>query len=161
LEPARFPSIGSPHYCGWYRHFSDHVTPNCDGAERRAHASPHAFRIDYGVIGQWTNAFGALRYCKDVRNQYAHCNWYSDEGRPLTFVNLERDTASPEGTLNIQLYPTDLALLRKQHDYFEYANDWLYFLDCRCRKVKEEKVPEPSVPKSIPQPPKHNRPKTA
>ncbi|MGB9113685.1 hypothetical protein [Bradyrhizobium sp.] len=111
------------------------------------------------LVGQWTNAFGALRYCKDVRNQYAHCQWYSDESTPLTFANLERDAAAPEGILNVQLYPVDLDLLQKQREYFEYANDWLHFLDCRCRKAMGQEAPDAPVPKSIPQPPKHNRPK--
>ena len=110
------------------------------------------------LVGQWSCAFGALRYCKDVRNQYAHCQWYSDRG--LTFANIERDAKSPEGVLTVQLYPIDLNLLQKQQTYFEYANDWLHFLDCRCRKATGQESPDPPIPKSIPQPPKHNRPKT-
>lgn len=46
------------------------------------------------VVGQWTNALGAIRYCKDIRNQYAHCQWHSTDGH-LTFSNMDKDVASP------------------------------------------------------------------
>ncbi len=111
------------------------------------------------LAGQWSNTLGALRYCKDIRNQYAHCHWFSDEGKPLTFINLDNDADRPEGELQLQLHPTDVVLLRKQCVYFEYANAWLYFLDCRCQLARREESPDPPVPKSIPQPPKHNRSK--
>ncbi len=112
-----------------------------------------------GLLGQWSNALGALRYCKDIRNQYAHCNWFTEKGKPLTFINFDKDVASPEGELMLQLYPTDLTLLQKQCEYFEYTNDWLFFLDCRCRRRRGVSAPDAVAPKSIPQPPKHNRPK--
>ena len=110
--------------------------------------------------GQWGCAFGALWYCKDIRNQYAHCTWHSETGKPLTFMLMDKDADSPDGTLMVQLYPTDLPLLEKQHEYFEYTLDWLYYLGCECRKHLGEQAPALKAPKSIPQPPKHNRPKT-
>src|SRR5262249_27618216 len=27
----------------------------------------------HNLAGKWCNALGALRYCKNIRNQYAHC----------------------------------------------------------------------------------------
>lgn len=112
-----------------------------------------------GLNGQWGNALGASRYCKDIRNQYAHSNWLTPKNDVLTFVNMDSDVASPDGPLMLQLYPTDLSLLKKQREYFEYTNDWLYFLQCRCRRKSGLESPDPATPKSIPQPPKHNRPK--
>src|SRR5690349_14601379 len=38
------------------------------------------------LAGQWGCAIGALRYCKDIRNQYSHCNWQRN-GQFMTFVN--------------------------------------------------------------------------
>jgi hypothetical protein len=111
-----------------------------------------------GLPGQWGNCLGALRYCKDIRNQYAHCNWLKKpEG--LFFLNMDRDAGSSDGILILQLYPTDLTLLKKQHEYFEYAEDWLFFLRCRCQKVAGREALDPPTPKSIPQPPTSNRPK--
>jgi len=111
------------------------------------------------LSGQWACTIGALRYCKNARNQYAHCNWHSEEGGSLSFVNMDRDADSPEGTLNLQLYPVDLALLQKQHEYFEYALGCLYYLLCQCRLRSGEESPDQPIPKSIPQPPLSNRPK--
>src|SRR5262249_20474915 len=34
-------------------------------------------------------AIGAVRHCLNIRNQYAHCNWYDDNSGHLAFVNLE------------------------------------------------------------------------
>jgi hypothetical protein len=109
--------------------------------------------------GKWCNTLGALRYCKTVRNQYAHCNWVKDTDRPLSFINMDKDADSPDGTLTVHFYPTDLALLQKQHQYFEYTLDWLFYLGCECRHLSGEESPLPQVPKSIPQPPLHNLPK--
>jgi hypothetical protein len=114
-----------------------------------------------GISGQWGNALGALRYCKNVRNQYAHCQWHIPDRQPpeLCFINLDRDADSPDGTLHVQLYPTDLRLLKKQHEYFNYTILWLYCLTCACQRRAGQEVHVPSVPKSIPQPPLHNLPK--
>jgi hypothetical protein len=71
------------------------------------------------LAGQWSNALGAMRYCKNVRNQYAHCSWFANEGGPLSFTNMDKDADSPDGILKSHLYPTDLGLLRKQEEYFE------------------------------------------
>lgn len=103
--------------------------------------------------GKWGNALGTLRYCKDVRNQYAHCTWHRAEGEPLRFMNVKRDAASAEGELLVTQIPTDLGVIQKQHQYFEYALDWLFFLDCWHLRSLGEAVPVPPVPKSIPQPP--------
>jgi hypothetical protein len=109
--------------------------------------------------GRWSNALGALRYCKNIRNQYAHCNWKADPGKPLYFINADRDVDSADDTITLQLYPTDLTLLQEQHVYFEYSLDLLFYLNCRCRIRRGLDSPQPEVPKSIPQPPLHNRQK--
>lgn len=113
------------------------------------------------LAGQWGNALGALRYCKNVRNQYAHCSWFAREGKPLSFTNLDQDAHSKEDILLSQLYPTDLELLQKQEQYFEYTNHWLFYLTFRCRQHAGEPSPVSQVPTSIAQPPPlHNRKKS-
>ncbi len=109
--------------------------------------------------GRWGNALGALRFCKNVRNQYAHCQWHPD-AHNLYFFNLDRDGRdSLEGELIVNPYPTNLELLQKQYEYFEHTLDWLYYLSCECRGHKGEESARPPVPKSIPQPQLHIRPK--
>jgi hypothetical protein len=125
-----------------------------------ADAIPRPFLSKLGLGGQWSNAIGALRYCKNVRNQYAHCNWIADEAHHgLSFTNIDKDADSPDGILNVSLYPTNLKLLQKQHQYFEYTADWLMYLACQCRLRAGEAAPAVEVPKSISQPPLHNRQK--
>lgn len=109
--------------------------------------------------GQWGNTLGALRYCKNIRNQYAHCNWKADPAKPLYFMNLDRDANSPDGPLTLQLYPTDLALIQKQHEYFEHTLDWLFYLNCQSRKLLRIEAPEPVAPKFVSKPPLHHRQK--
>jgi hypothetical protein len=112
------------------------------------------------LAGQWVDALDALRYCKDVRNQYAHCEWFTEDG-PLSFTNLEKGARSPaNGILHSRFYPTDLKLLQKQEQYLEHANDWLFYLSCQCRQHAGEASPVSQVPTFIPQPPLHNRKKS-
>jgi hypothetical protein len=113
-----------------------------------------------GLGGQWGNALGPLRHCKNIRNQYAHCTWFREAGRPLCFINMDADAAAPEGVLTVHLYPTDLDLLQRQHSYFEYTADWLFYLDCQVRMRAGQECPDPPVPKSIPAPSLNNLPKT-
>lgn len=109
------------------------------------------------IGGKWANTLGALRYCKNVRNQYAHCDWHiREDTNELCFINLDRDADSSDGVLNVQLYPTDLSLLQKQHQYFEYTADWLWHLTGTCRRAEGKDTPAAQAPKSIPQPPLHN-----
>ena len=116
------------------------------------------FETTLRIAGAWTNTLGALRYCKNVRNQYAHCHWHNPATIPLglCFLNMDHDADSPEGTLNVHFYPTDLLLLQKQHEYFEYTLDWLFYLQCACWAHVGKNSRNPRVPKSIPQPPLHN-----
>jgi hypothetical protein len=118
---------------------------------------PYFERMNLG--GQWSNALGALRFCKNIRNQYAHCNWTADPGKPLCFINVDRDADSPDESLTLHLYPTDLSLIQEQHQYFEYTLDWLHYLNCQCRRQRGEDAPQRKVPKSVPQPLLHNLPK--
>jgi hypothetical protein len=106
---------------------------------------------------KWDNAMGAAKHCKSIRNQYAHCHWqHHDE--TLRFANFDVDARSKDGTLKVTLLPIDLDLLEKQRRYFEYALDWLYYLDDeyqkRVGKISNHSLSEP---KSIPAPPLHIR----
>jgi hypothetical protein len=53
-----------------------------------------------------------------------------------------------------------LPLLKKQHEYFEYASDWLYFLRDQLvlKKKKSLEATPHAEPKSLPQPPRDSGP---
>jgi hypothetical protein len=116
-----------------------------------------------GLSGQWGNAIGAVRHCKSIRNQFAHCHWWSDDKEAhLRFLNLDAASDSPEGEVRVNLEPIDLVVLRGQKQYFEYALDWLYFLEDELGKKTGAQRPSRNrvAPKSIPQPPLSSRTET-
>ncbi|HKY86720.1 MAG TPA: hypothetical protein VJL90_08180 [Pseudorhodoplanes sp.] len=107
--------------------------------------------------GQWSNAVGALRHCKTIRNQYAHCHWTAFEG--LEFANLDEAAGSSEGVAMVKIRRIDLTLLRQQMGYFEYAVTWLYHLYGEYEK-RTGKLPTQYVdaPKVVDPPPLYNPP---
>jgi hypothetical protein len=111
---------------------------------------------------KWITAFSAANHCKNIRNQYAHCHWQLHEGK-LYFINLDEEATDNGEILNVTFFPIDLSLIERQYAYLEYAAAYLYFLDDRlARKLgKELSTPPFPEPKSIPQPPRDNRPSKA
>jgi hypothetical protein len=109
---------------------------------------------------KWITAYSAVNHCKNIRNQYAHCHWQVHEEK-LHFMDLDKDAGSNEELLNVTFYPIDLALIERQHQYFEYAESCLFFLLDRLKRAhgKNKDIPPFPEPKSIPQPPRDNRPK--
>jgi hypothetical protein len=78
--------------------------------------------------GLWSCAFGAIKHCKNIRNQYAHCHWIL-LGDQLYFLNLDQNAReSPQGELQPTYLQSDKALLEAQRAYFEYALGTTYFL---------------------------------
>jgi hypothetical protein len=77
-----------------------------------------------GVYGQ---ALGAVRRCKAIRNQYAHCTWFERHGA-LAFINLEDAARAPEGPVTLTARRVDLALLRKQREFFDSTEDLLVYV---------------------------------
>jgi len=117
--------------------------------------------IKIGLEGQWGNAIGAARVCKNIRNQYAHCHWRVLDDGLLRFINLDVEAETAAGApLMADAIPLKLPLLQRQEDYFKYALDWLYYLgeEYKFREGKlSSQILEES--KSIPAPPLYDRPK--
>jgi hypothetical protein len=108
---------------------------------------------------KWITAYSALRHCKNIRNQYAHCHWQLHEGK-LSFIDLDQDAQADDDVLKVGFRPIDLPLLQRQNEYFEYAASWLYFLRDRLMRAagRELDIPPFPEPKSIPKPPLDSRP---
>jgi hypothetical protein len=75
-------------------------------------------RINLG--GQYCQWLGAMRRCRMIRNQYAHCAWGPHIDR-LWFADLEADAHSADGAVSLTYYPLDLSLLKEQHAFFDYT----------------------------------------
>lgn len=112
------------------------------------------------LVDDWITTYAAAQFCKNVRNQYAHCHWQIDH-RGLFFIDLDEDAKPHDEIMLVNFRPIDLPLLEKQANHFDYTLAWLYFLKENIQ-VKNGKPlsgrPFPK-PKSIPQPPRDNRPK--
>jgi hypothetical protein len=110
-----------------------------------------------GLGGQWGNAIGAMRHCKKIRNQYAHCHWQVRNSE-LFFVNFDADAQSVEGNVPVQYLHVDLTLLKEQSKYFEYADSLIYYcffeFQKRCGRKPNH---DPTFPKSISAPRLYNR----
>jgi hypothetical protein len=111
------------------------------GAESRlkvADAIIRPFMNKIRLGGQYGVWLGAMRRCRQIRNQYAHCHWREQAGR-LHFMSLE-DAADPEhGDLIYR--PIDLSLLKEQQAFFDYAIKVLLFLydESRFRRDRRRK----------------------
>jgi len=111
--------------------------------------------IKVGLGPKWGNAIGAARICKNIRNQYAHCHWNLQDGI-LNFLNLDDDSQSAEGPIEVAFIKLDLSLLEEQLTYYKYAQDWLYYLAPEYQKRAGRLTShDQSEPKSIAAPQLH------
>jgi hypothetical protein len=115
-----------------------------------------------GLGDSWNLAYGAAKHCKSIRNQYAHCQWFKrdvkDLASPIYFMNVDADAATRAEAITLNFKNVDLALLEKQHSYFDYALTLLHHVEQLYRKkmgLQIEGVELPN-PKSIPAPPLNN-----
>lgn len=119
----------------------------CDGLLRKPFET-------MGLAPKWDNAVGAMRHCKNIRNNYAHCHWQVHD-QQLWFLDLDIAAKSREEPIALDFWKQiDEPLVRKQVRYLEYALDLLYWLHGEIRKkVGKKPIRVLSEPKSIPAPP--------
>ncbi|TRC98272.1 hypothetical protein FJV76_13160 [Mesorhizobium sp. WSM4303] len=87
-----------------------------------------------GQDAKFGEAIGALRYCKGVRNQYAHAQWIHINGM-LMFTNPKDIPWKPDGQIHWKI--TSLALLKSQEAYFEYTRKCLMWLEASFSWLEE------------------------
>jgi hypothetical protein len=110
-----------------------------------------------GLGGAYGVAYGAVKYCLRIRNQYAHCNWADgpmEDG--LYFLDLQESAELPLDYFHDWKH-VDAALLETQEAYFEYAFSWLTYLENELIKRRGKKlfVHSPK-PRALAPPPLHN-----
>ena len=116
---------------------------------------------DGGLSTQFSMAIGNMKFCLQVRNQYAHCAWNEDQMKQtLAFSDLEdiaADDARVTGLENLVRYPIDVPLLQAQLNYFAYVDDCFWWLsgEMQVRKGIKKKN-RFGVPKQLVRPPMHN-----
>jgi hypothetical protein len=82
---------------------------------------------EQGLEPIYSEALGAMKRCKTIRNQYAHCTWYTESGH-LFFINLEEAAKKTDGPTMLKARRIDEPLLRTQRGFFDYTEDLLIFV---------------------------------
>ncbi|TGS86693.1 hypothetical protein EN817_17480 [Mesorhizobium sp. M3A.F.Ca.ET.174.01.1.1] len=82
--------------------------------------------VERGFEAKFGEAIGALRFCKGLRNQYAHAQWVHHSGK-LLFTNARDIPWKADGI--IRWKSTNLELLKQQEAYFEYTRKCLMWLE--------------------------------
>jgi len=132
------------------------------GEESRINIGDAIMRPKYDAIGlkdQYDAMLGALRFCKRIRNQYAHCHWLDYPERGLFFTDLEEPVKTSKGEIYLKFRHVDVPLLMLQEAYFVYTNDWLGHLSHEyLKRAGRSSSHIYAAPKIKPQPPPHNPP---
>lgn len=128
------------------------------GEKQRIDVGDALGRQGYTTLGrgnEFAMLIGALHYCRQIRNNFAHCHWFDD--MRLGFVTLE-ETAKLNKPVNDFSGATklhvDVPLLDSHLAYFEYAQQMMWFLrsDAMVQQGKEHSSPYKKAPKQPTQP---------
>jgi hypothetical protein len=106
---------------------------------------------------QFEMAISSLRYCLQIRNQYAHCIWYDDYSGLLAFTDMEnvaKDCKFVTDFGSLPVYSVHFHLLDKQKAYFFYTKDMFTWLNYEYR-IRDGKlsIPHRAAPQQIERPP--------
>jgi hypothetical protein len=104
-----------------------------------------------GLGDVYAEAYGAMRHCLSIRNQYAHCHFKDVDGI-LKFTNLEDFVKGPNGntvTFRSIIPPT----LIEQDEFFGYTSDLLVHLSAELERALGRENP-----RSYPRPPRRQPP---
>jgi hypothetical protein len=117
--------------------------------------------LKHGLEAEYGLAIGAVFYCLQIRNQFAHCNWaddaskFPDPGEGLFFADLTVSADTPD--FEIFWKHVDVPLLQSHEAYFDFALEAIRFADhewaVRAGKLSSHWWPKPAM---LAQPPRHN-----
>jgi hypothetical protein len=97
---------------------------------KTADAMMKASYASSGFGAKYRRTIANMDWCRTVRNQYAHCNWYDTSTEGLCFVDLEH-TATLKRTIRVitkHRRPLDTVLLSQQEAYFKYVQKCFWYL---------------------------------
>ncbi len=105
---------------------------------------------------QYADALGATRFCRRIRNQFAHCHWFDDPKGGLFFTDLQK-SAQATREIMLRFRHVDPPQLLSQEAYFCYASDCLVFLHNELKKLKGRlKIHSFSMPQKLQRPSLYN-----
>jgi hypothetical protein len=105
----------------------------------------------------WEAAYAAFKFCKGIRNTYAHSAWISDEHGVLRFGDLEKSANTRMGKSSTNFRPLTRAVLEQQFAYFTHADHLILWATDQYQTAtgQERKLPEGQFvlkPKKVPLP---------
>lgn len=97
-------------------------------AEKRIKGSKKALTLEYTKAGlhiELAEALQDMEWCRKIRNQYAHCQWYWTSNEGLCFVNIEELAKQPGQIVKLMdnRHSIDVKLLATQEEYFNYVKE--------------------------------------
>jgi hypothetical protein len=114
-----------------------------------------------GLGPKYRRALADMDWCRKVRNQYAHCNWYDTLAEGLCFIDLEHTATLKRKIKQVtkHRYSIDAKLLARQEAYFKYVQKCFWFLG-EAYEIKHGTKPRGGAfhtwPARINRPPRHN-----
>jgi hypothetical protein len=114
-----------------------------------------------GLSSKYNRTMKNMNWCRTLRNQYAHCNWYDTNKEGLCFVDLEHtaNLKTKIKSVTAHRYPIDAVLLKRQENYFLYVRRCYWHLAEAYRIAQGKRVsggPLHPWPQILARPPKHN-----
>jgi hypothetical protein len=113
-----------------------------------------------GLDQQFTETMNAVRVCRAIRNQYAHCHYADHKSAGLFLTDLQ-DAAEKQSSFEYLWRHIDVPLLDEQERYFRYTTQCLNFVHDELRiRLGRTGVPLSSIPwpTGLAPPLKHNPP---
>lgn len=130
------------------------------GEEQRILTADAIMRARYnavGLINPYSEAIADMGWCRQIRNQYAHCHWipFMDQSG-LGFYDLE-DAAKANTKIRLKRRDVNLTLLQEQENYFCYVKECFWHLYNEYQRLTGQLKAHPFLlPPKVPRPPKYN-----
>lgn len=132
------------------------------GAENRIKNAKKIMRVPYtdaGLGAEFSETMSDMNWCREIRNQFAHCHWDDWSRRGLKFVDLE-EVASMTGKVRKLAKASryvSLTELREQEAFFRYVSTCFQILAhayrCSVAGVTNRGLLRPA---KMTRPPKHS-----
>jgi hypothetical protein len=112
-----------------------------------------------GLAPDFGEAIAAMRHCRLIRNQYAHCQWWNDADGRFVFANLEDVAKQSWPVQSLRTLPpryVKASLLNDQEAFFKYTDDILAWVNYEGRLRAGKLANQPlAKPQRLSQPPLH------
>ncbi len=107
-----------------------------------------------GLHDIYCTCLDAVKFCRQIRNLYAHAHWIVEPNGPLMFVDLEGMAKRTSSNLMINARSVEITELQEQEAYFNYTTVCLFHLLSRVDPDAAQTAEGRPIPwpKAIPKP---------